>query len=62
MKLLEALPNHAKWKEKKESYKTSRDYYTWYYSYMQELLSKNKHLFEIDVTIDEEELDRILAW
>jgi len=63
MKLKDAIPMYHKWKEASEKYETSRQYYSWYYSYMQEFLSKNWDVLkDIEVEIDKEELRKILAW
>lgn len=61
LKLKDALPNYSKWKKKRDENKTSRNYFKWYYSYIQHLLSHNPHLLEVKVTLNENILERILA-
>ncbi len=60
LKLLDALPSYEKWEKAKESYHRTvvccqqhhDDYFKWYYSRMQQLLSDNSELFEMEVVVE----------
>ncbi len=60
MKLIDVLPTHERWeKAKEDGHKTVLcctehydNYYVWYYSRMQQLLSDNSELLDIEVIID----------
>ena len=60
MKLLNTLPSHERWEKAKKDYHRTvtcceehyGNYYIWYYSRMQQLLSDNPELLDMEVVVD----------
>lgn len=59
VKFFDAFPEYSEWKEQHDGYGTIRDYYSWYYSRAQYILSKNYDMLkELEVTFDKQFIDK----